>query len=161
MTAVEDIISQARPAQRPVLRLLADILATGASRSVVLERAVGILKQARQHYTWLGIYVLEGDTLVLGPYIGRPTEHTRIPIGQGICGLAARTKRTINIPDVNADPRYLACSLETKSELVVPIMRGNQVLGEVDVDSDDPAAFTEDDEELLEQAARLLALGWD
>jgi len=157
MDQIAGIINSVRAEDRAVVQAVADLVTGGASREHILERAVAILKAARKHYTWLGIYLLEDDTLVLGPFIGRPTEHVRIPIGSGICGLAARTKETVNVEDVNADPRYLACSLETKSELVVPIMDGNTVLGEIDVDSDDLAAFKEDDEQLLKAAARLLA----
>ena len=78
---------------------------------------------------------------MLGPYLGKPSPHTRIPLNRGICGAAASQKATIIVDDVNSDPRYLACSLETKSEIVVPIMRGADVLGEIDIDSDQPAAF--------------------
>jgi GAF domain-containing protein len=105
----------------------------------------------------VGIYLLEGNELVLGPYLGKPSPHTRIPIGQGICGAAAREKQTIVVDDVNADERYLACSLETKSEIVVPIMIGERVLGEIDIDSDRAAAFGAADRQLLEQVATMLA----
>ena len=87
-----------------------------------MERAVAILKREMPSYTWVGIYLLEGDELVLGPFVGKPSPHTRIPLGRGICGAAASEKATIIVDDVNADPRYLACSLETRSEIVVPIM---------------------------------------
>ena len=122
-----------------------------------LQHVVGILKREVQHYTWVGIYLLEGEELVLGPFLGKPSPHTRIAIGQGICGAAARERDTIIVDDVNADSRYLACSLETKSEIVVPIMSGERVLGEIDIDSDQPAAFGPADRELLEQVAPLLA----
>lgn len=112
------------------------------------------------HYTGVYIYLLEGETLVLGPYRGRPTEHTRIPIGAGICGRAARVKETVVVDDVNADAEYIACSLQTRSEIVVPIMRDGRVFGEIDIDSDAPAAFTARDREFLEEIARLLALIW-
>ena len=94
---------------------------------------------------------------MLRAFRGRPTDHTRIPVGQGICGRAAREKQTVLVDDVNADPAYLACSLETKSEIVVPVMRGTEVLGEIDIDSDVPAAFTEADREFLERLAFLIA----
>jgi GAF domain-containing protein len=94
---------------------------------------------------------------VLGPFLGKPSPHTRIPLGRGICGAAAIEKQTIIVDDVHADPRYLACSLETKSEIVVPIMSGDRVLGEIDIDSDRPAAFNADDRALLEAVASLLA----
>ena len=115
------------------------------------------IKRALPAYSWVGIYLLEGDELVLGPFLGKPSPHTRIPLGRGICGAAATAKATIIVDDVNADPRYLACSIETKSEIVVPIMHGARVLGEIDIDSDRPAAFGAADRELLEAVAALLA----
>ena len=122
------------------------------------KQAVAFLKAAMPHYTWVGIYLLEGTELVLGPYLGKPSPHTRIPLNRGICGAAATQKATIVVDDVNSDPRYLACSLETKSEIVVPIMRGETVLGEIDIDSDRPSAFGLADRTLLESVARSLAL---
>src|SRR3954469_12229678 len=101
-----------------------------------MERVVEVLKRDMPHYTWVGIYVLEGNELVLGPFLGKPSPHSRIPIGRGICGAAARERETIIVDDVNADSRYLACSLETRSEIVVPVMSGERVLGEIDIDSD-------------------------
>jgi L-methionine (R)-S-oxide reductase len=123
----------------------------------VLTRTVAVLKDAIPEYTWVGIYLLEGDELVLGPFLGKPSPHTRIPLGQGICGAAATEKATLIVDDVNADPRYLACSIETQSEIVVPIMHGERVLGEIDIDSDRLAAFGAADRELLEGVAALIA----
>ena len=122
-----------------------------------MARAVATLKRRLSSYTWVGIYLLDGNELVLGPYEGEPSPHTRIPLGRGICGAAAAEKATIIVDDVNADPRYLACSLETKSEIVVPIMAGDDVLGEIDIDSDTPAAFGAADQRLLEAVAAQLA----
>jgi L-methionine (R)-S-oxide reductase len=126
-----------------------------------MTAAVGLLKERLPHYSWVGIYLLEGDTLVLGPYLGKPSPHTRIPLGQGICGAAATEKASIIVDDVNADPRYLACSIETRSEIVVPILYftgdGERVLGEIDIDSDQPAAFGPADQALLEHVASALA----
>jgi L-methionine (R)-S-oxide reductase len=119
--------------------------------------AVHLLKEQMPDYSWVGIYLLEGSDLILGPYRGKPSPHTRIPLNQGICGAAASTRETIIVDDVDADPRYLACSLETRSEIVVPIMRGAEVLGEIDIDSDKKAAFGPADRELLEAVAALLA----
>jgi GAF domain-containing protein len=121
-----------------------------------MTRAVAILKEI-PHYSWVGIYRLDGEELVLGPYLGKPSPHTRIPLGRGICGAAATARATIVVDDVNSDPRYLACSLETQSEIVVPIMRGGTVLGEIDIDSDARAAFGAQDRALLERAAALLS----
>jgi GAF domain-containing protein len=122
-----------------------------------MTEAVALLERDMASYTWVGIYQLFGNELVLGPYVGRPSPHTRIPLGLGICGSAAVEKSTIVVDDVNADPRYLACSLDTRSEIVVPIIRGDEVIGEIDVDSDQPAAFGSADRTLLEAVAQALA----
>ncbi len=118
-----------------------------------LTSVVRILKSAYPRYSWVGIYLVEGNELVVHNYLGRPTPHERIPIGQGICGAAVTEEATIIIPDVNADPRYLACSIETKSEIVVPIYKGSAVVGELDLDSDLTDAFHDGDQELLEGCA--------
>jgi GAF domain-containing protein len=125
---------------------------TGAMEGVVRTLGADI-----RDYTWVGIYLLDGNELVLGPFVGKPSPHTRIPLGRGICGAAAAEKSTIVVDDVRADPRYLACSLETRSEIVVPILLDGEVLGEIDIDSDRPAAFGSDDRALLEQVAARLA----
>ena len=132
-------------------------VAAEADVPAAMDRAVSMLKERIPEYTWVGIYLLEGDELVLGPYRGKPSPHTRIPLGRGICGAAATEKATIVVDDVNADPRYLACSIDTKSEIVVPIMAGDRVLGEIDIDSDRPAAFGAPDRALLEAVAAVLA----
>ena len=131
--------------------------ASGDSRDVLLDKMVAALKENFSHYTGVYIYLLNGETLLLGPYRGRPTEHTRIPIGTGICGRAARVKETVTVDDVTADAEYIACSLETRSEIVVPIMRDGRVYGEIDIDSDVPTAFSAEDREFLERIARLIA----
>jgi L-methionine (R)-S-oxide reductase len=122
-----------------------------------MEGVVQTLKSGHPDYTWVGIYLLYSNELVLGPYVGKPSPHTHIPLGRGICGAAAAEKATIIVDDVNADARYLACSIETKSEIVVPIMLNGDVLGEIDIDSDRHAAFTNDDKVLLERVAERLA----
>jgi L-methionine (R)-S-oxide reductase len=114
----------------------------------------------------VGIYLVEGDDLVLGPWKGpQATEHVRIPVGQGICGAAAATGRTEIVDDVNADDRYLACFLSTRSEIVVPISYEGRVVGEIDIDSDQLAAFTDEDRAFLERVAVLISahslVGWD
>ena len=122
-----------------------------------METVVRTLQAEHPDYTWVGIYLLHGNELVLGPFVGKPSPHTRIPLGRGICGAAAAERATIIVDDVKADPRYLACSVETKSEIVTPIMLDGDVLGEIDVDSDRQAAFGPDDRALLESVAALLA----
>jgi L-methionine (R)-S-oxide reductase len=126
--------------------------ATGA-----MEVAVRLLKRRMPDYHWVGIYLLDGNELVLGPFEGKPSPHTRIPVGRGICGAAAAEKATIVVDDVSTDARYLACSADTRSEIVVPILRGSDVLGEIDIDSDRPAAFGSADRSMLEAVAALLA----
>ncbi|MGA3373100.1 MAG: GAF domain-containing protein [Terracidiphilus sp.] len=110
-------------------------------------------------YNWVGFYWLDPkDTgiLELGAFIGAPTEHTHIPVSQGICGAAVREGATIVVDDVRADPRYLSCSIETKSEIVVPIRARGRIVGEIDIDSHDKAAFGAEDRAFLEQCARLI-----
>jgi L-methionine (R)-S-oxide reductase len=139
------------------LRAVREALQNEADAQRAMDAAVTLLARHLPDYTWTGIYVLDGNELCLGPYVGKPSPHTRIPLGRGICGAAATEKATIIVDDVNADPRYLACSIETRSEIVVPIMLDGEVLGELDIDSDRPAAFGEADRALLEQIAALLA----
>jgi GAF domain-containing protein len=125
---------------------------------MIVERLQELLK----HYNWVGFYMLEvtADSaepmLVLGPYAGAATPHTRIPLHQGICGAAVSSAQTVVVDDVNADPRYLACSLETKSEIVAPVFVNGKVVGELDIDSHQPAAFTADDRQLVEHCAGLV-----
>ena len=122
-----------------------------------LRSVVRILSEGTRKYTWTGIYLLEGEMLVLHNQIGLPTPHERIPLNQGICGLAVRERKTVVVPDVGKDPRYLSCSPKTRSEIVVPIFRGTAVAGEIDVDSDQPDAFDDEDRRLLEGAARTVS----
>lgn len=145
------------PRHDAALSAIRDGLHTETDAQRAMETAVQLLARHLTDYTWTGIYVLQGNELCLGPYVGKPSPHTRIPLGRGICGAAAAEKATIIVDDVNADSRYLACSLETQSEIVVPVMLDGEVLGELDIDSDRRAAFTGDDRELLEQVAALLA----
>ncbi|HKP85122.1 MAG TPA: GAF domain-containing protein [Blastocatellia bacterium] len=128
-----------------------------ASRDELLREAVRILKQERERYNWVGIYLLEGDTLVLHNYTGKPTEHTRIPVGRGVCGAAVAERANKIIADVTAVDNYLACSLETRAEIVVLIRRGQEIFGQIDIDSDTANAFAGEDESLLSEVAALLA----
>ncbi len=127
-----------------------------APREQMLEVMTEALHDKFPHYTGVYIYLLDGETLVLSNFQGRPTEHTRILVGAGICGRAARVKATVTVDDVNADADYIVCSLETRSEIVVPILRGEMVLGEIDIDSDVPNAFDAEDRAFLEELARRL-----
>ena len=138
--------------EQGIMDSLRDVIDGG---SAVIERTVEILKTV-PHYTWVGIYMLEEDDLVLRYYIGRPTEHVRIKVGQGICGAAVLDEHTIIVPNVCDDDRYIACSRETKSEIVVPIWSGGRIIGEIDIDSDLSDAFNKDDKKLLERVAMVL-----
>lgn len=123
-----------------------------------LAMSVQALRESSDHFDWVGIYLVEGNDLVLKAYAGdEETEHVRIPIGQGICGLAAKAEATIVVPDVSKDPRYLMCFTSTRSEIVIPIKGQKGVLGEIDIDSSSLSAFTQEDRELLEGAASVLA----
>jgi GAF domain-containing protein len=149
-----------KPSAQPndIVSIVGRIVETAPNAEKAMDAVVELLHHRVPHFSWVGIYLMDGpDQLVLGPYRGKPSPHTRIPLNQGICGAAASQKQTVIVPDVNADPRYLACSLETKSEIVVPIMHGSRCLGEIDIDSDRPNAFGADDQALLENIAAKLA----
>ena len=151
---------------RGALETVERIVDGGGEADDVLRQVVDVLHDRFSHYSWIGIYLVEGSDLVLGPWKGpEATEHVRIPIGQGICGAAAATGRTEVVDDVNADPRYLACFPSTRSEIVVPIAYEGRVVGEIDIDSDAPSAFTDDDRVFLERVATLISphclVGWD
>ena len=127
------------------------------SASELMEKIVRLLHGRMLKYNWVGFYTSsQPAALVLGPFQGAMTPHTRIPLNQGICGAAAATGKTLVIDDVSADARYLPCSSETKSEIVVPIFVKNEVVGELDIDSHFPAAFDHEDRELVQHCAALV-----
>jgi L-methionine (R)-S-oxide reductase len=159
-------VSAGADTYRSALEAVDRVVNREAEADQVLRRVVEVLHGRFEHYSWVGIYLVEGDDLVLGPWKGpEATEHVRIAIGQGICGAAAATGRTEVVEDVNADPRYLACFPSTRSEIVVPIPYQGRVVGEIDIDSDVPAAFSEADRVFLERVALLISphclVGWD
>lgn len=120
-----------------------------------------LLRDVHPPYDWIGIYWVDGDHLVLGPWSGpQATEHVRIPISQGICGAAVREAQTIIVDDVQADPRYLACFLETRAEIVVPIYSGDTIIGELDIDGKHVGEFDASDQEFLEELAELIGKEW-
>ena len=145
----------------PELVLRLDELAAKApSAEALMNGIVGLLHENLLTYNWVGFYMIERegekDMLALGHFRGTMTPHTRIPLNQGICGAAASSGKTVVVDDVSSDSRYLACSLETKSEIVVPIFVKGKVVGELDIDSHVLAAFGPDDRELCEHAAKVL-----
>ncbi len=126
--------------------------------SNVLQDVVDFLCDNFEHYNWVGIYIVKGNDLVLGPWKGpHATEHTKIPIGKGVCGSAAATGKTEVLDDVHVDSRYLACFVSTKAEIVVPIKKQDKIVGEIDVDSDKIGAFTIKDKIFLEKIADMLS----
>ncbi|XXF63459.1 GAF domain-containing protein [Thermoanaerobacterium thermosaccharolyticum] len=121
------------------------------------HEVVKILDSNVPYYNWTGFYFMQDGLLQLGPYIGRPTEHVKIKVGQGICGRAVAENSTIVVDDVTKEENYLACSIETKSEIVVPIRVGDEIIGEIDIDSDEKSAFDDDDRKFLEAVADIVS----
>lgn len=142
----------------------ADQLASASkSADALMASLVKLLHEQMLKYNWVGFYMIEKSLsaaqepmLVLGAFEGAMTPHTRIPLNQGICGAAASSGKTVVVDDVNSDSRYLACSIETKSEIVVPIYVNGQVAGELDIDSHFPCAFGSEDRDLVEHCATLV-----
>lgn len=115
-----------------------------------------LLKEDIYHYDWVGFYVLENGGLVLGPYVGKPTEHTHIAIGKGVCGQVAQREETMIVQDVTQVENYISCGLEVQSEIVVPVMKNGKFVAELDIDSHSPAPFTKDDQLFLEKVCELV-----
>ena len=107
------------------------IAGEASNEADLLMAAVSLIDDFSENFNWTGFYMMKGDKLEVGPYIGPETPHTEITLNSGICGAAASNKETIVVDDVNADPRFLACSLSTRSEIVVPLMDGQECLGDL------------------------------
>lgn len=130
------------------------------TRDEILAKVCALLKNHIAHYDWVGFYLIDPNSereLVLGPYAGAPTEHTRIAYGQGICGQAAETEETFIIQDVSLETNYLPCSPDVRAEIVVPIFLDDKVVGELDIDSHHLAPFTEDDEAYLDGVCAIVS----
>jgi GAF domain-containing protein len=143
-----------------VRKALDSLNSEGRTADQLMEGVTLLLNKHMLKYNWVGFYMLEPGAnppmLVLGHFQGAMTPHTCIPLNQGICGAAASSGKTVVVDDVNNDPRYLACSLETKSEIVAPVFVHGKVAGELDIDSHFPAAFGAEDRELVEYCAQLV-----
>lgn len=124
-----------------------------------LQQICELLKNTVPHYDWVGFYFKNGDKeeLKLGPYAGEPTDHTIVPFGKGICGQVAVSNQNFVVPDVKAQDNYIACSLSVKSEIVVPLFVKGENIGQIDIDSNTPDPFTEEDERFLEFVNRKVA----
>lgn len=135
-----------------------EALNSGLDKNDKLHAICRLLKDNVPHYDWVGFYfAVPGKELVLGPYIGETTEHTRIRFGQGICGQAAEQKKTFVIQDVKKETNYLSCSAQVKSEIVVPIYRNDEIVGELDIDSHTLATFDGNDRIFLEEICHMLS----
>jgi L-methionine (R)-S-oxide reductase len=147
------------PEMSALIEYAAESATAAPSLNSLQESIVRAIGARLPSYNWTGFYMLDPDdpqTLVLGPFVGAPTPHVRIPVSRGICGAAVASGETVVVDDVKADPRYLSCSIDTKSEIVVPIYARARVVGEIDIDSHHPAAFNDRDRMFLERIARIV-----
>ena len=141
-------------------RLIKDLENFDTISGVELQKSlVQWLDKEVSYYNWTGFYFMndEKQQLEIGPYVGAYTDHTVIPYGRGICGQVAMSGKTFEVPDVHAQDNYLACSLATKSEIVVPIYKGENLVGQIDIDSHELNPFTKEDHDLLETVANFVA----
>ncbi len=131
-----------------------------ASQLNKLQNICKLLKEEVAHYDWVGFYLVDKSNsteLILGPFEGSPTEHTRIPFGQGVCGQVAQSKKTLVVQNVSDEGNYLSCSIDVRSEIVVPIFKNEKFIGEIDIDSHQKAPFTKEDTAFLENIAQKLS----
>jgi L-methionine (R)-S-oxide reductase len=129
-------------------------------RDEKLRAVCRLLKENVSHYNWVGFYVVDKkkpNELVLGPFEGEPTEHVRIPFGRGICGQAAKLRKAFIVQDTSKETNYLSCSARVKSEIVVPIFRNEEIVGEIDIDSHSLSPFTKEDEEFLKKIGEMVS----
>ncbi|HHO56954.1 MAG TPA: GAF domain-containing protein [Thermoplasmatales archaeon] len=146
-----------------VLEKIDEIVEGNGSRDEKLQKICALLHDNIPHYNWVGFYMVNDDKreLVLGPFVGEPTEHVRIEFGRGICGQAALTHKTFLVPDVSKESNYLSCSPKVKSEIVVPIMKDGKMMAQLDIDSHQVNAFTYDDETFLQKVCEKIASLFD
>ena len=134
-----------------ILQEFESILNNGSKRNDILLQTCKLLKDNIYHYDWVGFYLLdqESQKLILGPYVGAPTDHTSIPVGRGICGQVAETKAIKVVQDVNKEDNYLSCSIDVQSEIVVPVLKNDKFVAEIDIDSHSTSPFSKADEDFL------------
>ena len=144
---------------RSILTAVNGLLGSGASEGTQLQRICDLLRREVPRFSWVGFYLAYEPTreLLLGPFSGTPTEHTVIPYGRGICGQVAESRATFVVTDVGAEENYLACSLSTKSEIVVPVFFKEEFVGELDIDSHIAGAFESGETELLKTVSQRVA----
>jgi len=146
-------------AYKKLLQQIEISVSSGHDLDEILSEICILLKNNVFHYDWVGFYILEKQNLLLnlGPYCGKPTDHTTIPVGKGVCGQVAESLKLKIVQDVTVENNYIACSLEVQSEIVVPILKNNQFVAEIDIDSHSPAPFSADDEKFLTAVCDLLS----
>jgi L-methionine (R)-S-oxide reductase len=143
-----------------LLERIKAITAIASNREFKLEVVCNLLSRNVPGYDWVGFYLVDQKRkreLVLGPFVGESTEHMRIPFGSGICGQAADTEKTFIVQDVTKEDNYLACSPKVRSEIVIPIFRNGELVGELDIDSHTPSAFSERDDGFLTRVGELVS----
>jgi len=140
-----------------LLGRIKEIANSRLERDEKLRSICKLLRENFTHFNWVGFYLASGNELVLGPFEGEPTEHVRIPFGKGVCGQAAQTRKTLVVQDVSKEINYLACSPKVKSEIVVPILKNGNFVGELDIDSHMLSAFTEEDRKFLEKVCEIIS----
>lgn len=128
-------------------------------RNEKLRKICELLRDNIAHYDWVGFYIVDESKkyLILGPFVGDPTEHVKIPVGEGICGQAAEKKETFIIHDVSKETNYLSCSPKVRSEIVVPIFKNGEIAGELDIDSHSLSSFTREDKNFLEDVCQIVS----
>ena len=135
------------------------IFSTSYQKNVMLQKICDLLHQSIPGYDWVGFYMVDPNNkrkLILGPYAGNSTEHAKIDFGQGICGQAAESEETIIVDDVNSESNYLSCNINVRSEIVLPIFKNKEFIGEFDLDSHTPSRFGNEDKEFLLKVIELI-----
>jgi L-methionine (R)-S-oxide reductase len=143
---------------RFLVRKIREIMSSRADRDEKLKTICKLLKDNISCYNWVGFYIVDSERrneLVLGPFEGEPTEHTRIPFGKGICGQAAERRKTFLVQDISKETNYLSCSTNVKSEIVIPIFSRGEVVGELDIDSHSLSPFSKEDEAFLKKIGKM------
>lgn len=143
--------------EKNIIKEVKNIVGGDGDRDSKLKDVCLLLHNELDGYDWVGFYLVEDGELVLGPYIGEPTEHTNIDFGEGVCGQAAEREETFSVNDVDQEDNYLSCSPRVESEIVVPIFKKGEIVGELDIDSHVKSRFGEEDENVLEEIAGMVA----
>ncbi len=143
-----------------LLKEIDSFIVSGESRTDILFNTCKLLRNNVYHYDWVGFYLLDENQskLILGPFTGKPTEHTEIPVGKGVCGQVAESKKLKIVQDVSQEGNYIACSLDVQSEIVVPVLKYDKFVAEIDIDSHSPSPFTINDENFLTSVCQKLSI---